>query len=580
MQAPSGPRAHVTQPTPHAAHTPLRPGETVLHGRFALGAPIVDEAPGAYFSAHDTLTNTEVTLRVLLLHGAVETGGLVRLRHDLRRTAASPHPYILRVLDCDVTAQMLLLATEPRGKSLRQVLATRRLTVPQALTYALHIAGALGFIHTHGVAHGRLTPATVDIHGDSARLTDIGLGQIATAFVDPWPGDMASRQSYLPPEERYEAFPTPATDVYHFGALLWEMLAGAPPPLAPAPLPPLDAPLALAQCIAHCLHPTAAERPHTMSEIIATLKALKRGLDGKGPNDSLIAAERRADAASLATMRVEVPTVLMPRQTAPVPTVDLAFAPESSPDPRPTAALPSLPPTPTRRLPRLRLGQRSLGTKLLLTVGVLGSLIAGFALANGSLRSISHAAPPPADAVVLRAGVTVLAPRTGPYRVTQTLVLGLGRTLRLVPGTTLTFAPGSALIVAGGTLEAHGTVASPVTFTTADNVATGGGGAPWDGIQINAAADGTPSRVVLDGVVLRAAGNGTSAAIICHAGVLTLINSTQSDSPGTGVLTDANCWGEVAHTTFARDLGPAANIGSASMHFHDNTFTGLTVSLP
>ncbi|MBA3826665.1 MAG: hypothetical protein H0X24_22540, partial [Ktedonobacterales bacterium] len=97
MQSSSGPLTSAPYRLSHVARSPLGMGETVLHGRFIVVAPLVDEAPGAYFSARDTLTNTEAELRVLLLHSPAETGGLVRLRHDLRRTAASPHPYILRV---------------------------------------------------------------------------------------------------------------------------------------------------------------------------------------------------------------------------------------------------------------------------------------------------------------------------------------------------------------------------------------------------------------------------------------------------------------------------------------------------
>nr|MBA3827189.1 protein kinase [Ktedonobacterales bacterium] len=467
------------------------------------------------------------------------------------------------------------------------VLATRRLSAVEALTYGLHIAAALGFIRTHGVAHGRLTPATVVIRVGTARLADIGLGQIAVAFADPWPGDLAACPSYLPPEAVYEPFPTPAMDVYHFGALLWEMLAGVPPPLAPAPLPILAAPPILTQLIARCLHPTADQRPTEMNEVIATLKAIKRVMEGKGAGDSQVLSSVRA--ATLTHAAEEQPTLQLPREAVNPPHQpawdDALGTPWQA-----TATLPQVPPHVARRAPHwaqrlrtVRLGQLSSGKKLGLTGGILALLIVLFAVTNGTLLNITHAAPPtPTDGIVLHAGTTVLAARATPYRVTQTLVVGPGRTLRVTPGTTLLFVPGTALVLAGGALEVHGTAAAPVVFTAlADAGASGvSTAAPWGGIQLTTAPDGSPSRALLDGITLRAAGDGQTAAITCHAGMLTLVNSTQSDSLGVGVQTEANCWGEVAHTTFVRDRGAAAIIASASLHFHDNTFTGLTVSLP
>ena len=423
METVLGPPSIATGPELLPKRPMLRPGERVLHDRFSIIAPLVAEAPGAYFAAHDHLTQSEAVLRVLLLHTPISVGSLARLRHDIRYAAASPHPYLIRVLESAATDEMLLLATEPRGVSLRRVLAQQRIELRTALTFAVQIAGGLGFAHLHGAAHGRLTPASIAIVAETARLADLGLGQVAAAFADPWPGDLAARPGYLAPEAAHAAFPTPALDIYHFGALLWEMVCGAAPDVNAATQPApteIDLPPALVALMRQCLHPRPDQRPPGMPEIALALKTIKRGMEGKRPGDTLARLqERYATAAEstppisaeVATNRlpatnapppalVDGPTLHLTLPTAPQPTVPQAKAPQ------PTMPQPSAPPAPhvgltaTATLPVIPLPtrpsrwRRALPLKLALAALILVALIAIFAITSGRLLPFSYAAAP------------------------------------------------------------------------------------------------------------------------------------------------------------------------------------------
>jgi hypothetical protein len=217
---------------------------------------------------------------------------------------------------------------------------------------------------------------------------------------------------------------------------------------------------------------------------------------------------------------------------------------------------------------------------------LVGTLLAGMAAlaVMGGVMLYSIKQQHDSDLVVLHGAMTVLPPRAVPYRITQTLIVGPGQTLRIQPGARLEFAPGAGLRVQGGTLAAEGTARRPIIFTaTGDPSLERGNGlvVTWPGIQIAAAHDGTRGHAQLAGVTIRYAGNDAGAAsITCHAGSLTLVNSTQSDSAGLGLSADAACWGEVIHTTFLRNLGDAARIANAGLRFRDNDVTGEGVWLP
>ncbi len=216
---------------------------------------------------------------------------------------------------------------------------------------------------------------------------------------------------------------------------------------------------------------------------------------------------------------------------------------------------------------------------------VTGALLLGMAAlaAMGGMMLYSAHRMGISDQVEMHGAMTVLPSRAEPYRILHTLIIGPGQLLRIQPGARLEFASGAALRVQGGTLAAEGTARRPIIFTALGDPTMERGGlvVTWPGIQIAAGRDGSPGHAELAGVTIRYAGNSASGAgITCHAGTLTLVNSTQSDSAGLGLSADAACVGEVLHTTFLRNLGDAARIASSVLRFTDNNVTGESVRLP
>lgn len=580
-------------------HPAVRGEDRVVAGHFVCGRALSD-ASGTWFESYEATSGEAVAIRRLQLGGDVPQAVVQRVRQDIHRAASSLRPYMLHVRECAIHEDGLWIVTEPHGISLADVMAGRRLTLGEALTYGRHIASALAYAHTHQVVHGLLTPAAIDLLTlepvpfqsqagvglGTARLGAIGLIHVAPFALDALPADGPRCQSYRAPEERRGAVPGPASDLYHLGALLWEMVLGAPPPAinpqaSSAVLAPL--PLEMQEVILACLHPDPQQRPPHLEAILAELRAVQRILQGKTPSETVArfrAASRPASlqlGAEAAPARPPArPPIVHPlRPDGQVsPTSPRAMAPASDSDPEhPASGWSSQTREAAQALPR-RLRQMSRTRQIIALGAAVAAVLAIAVFATGLVNLQTSAAAVRHDDVVLHQGMTTLAPRPTPYAITHTLVIGEDQTLRLEPGVTLLFAPGTELIVRGGSLEAQGTDQQPVILTGTEQAGT------WSGFRVQAGEHGAPGHVALDHVILRYAGTAAAAAIRCDMGALIVTNSTQSDSLGDGLLASKDCWGEVAGNTFARDGHNAVTVASPALRFHDNNNQGLPVSLP
>lgn len=605
----------------------LHPGDRVLHERFVVNEPAATDRPGQ-IRAHDLMNGDMVHLRLLRLRSAVSDPQLDQVRQDIRRAAASPHPHIVRISDVGIVEDTLVLATEPQGMSLRTLLTRRRLSPDDALTFARQIGAALVFAHTHSVIHGIVSPATIEIVGDSAaRLADFGLHHVVESLQHPNPADLLERPGYLAPEELHQQPCTRATDMYHFGALLWELVLGAPPPQGNA-LPDLarhgEVDADLRAIITQCLQPDAADRPATLGQVLPVLRTIQREQQGQQPSGQIARLQAsRQETTMLGESTAPRPIVRRPRMPQDAPTRVLPM-PRHQPS-SPLAQTAVLAGTPTKPKPpmmdrppqdvpparattqvdlqgvvlgmatdiaaeaRLQTGEmvkriRTLDPKrrLALLGTVAASLVMLIIVTGANLRNGTQAAGTHGD-VVVHGVLTTLVARTQPYRITRSLVIGAGQTLKIQPGAVLSFAPGASIMVQGGVLDAEGSSAAPVLFTSASDPSLNSATSAinlWQGIAVNASRNGKSGTVKLDNVTIRYAGTTAGAALSCGNGSMTITNSLQSDSGGIGLSAAQTCSGEIAHSTFQHNVGDAADIKSTALQFHDNVVVGSAVSLP
>jgi hypothetical protein len=229
--------------------------------------------------------------------------------------AVARHPYVAELFEAGVTASgHLWVAMEYAPTNLGARRDRHTIPAPELLEMARQLADAVGAIHATGMVHCDLKPANVLLAADgSVRLSDFGIAQ-QTGAVPPTLDVTRGTLLYIAPEVLEGAHPSPAADIWGFGATLWSAVHGTRPDRpGPAPTrfsaavldlsvghvwpwnPPagFDGPAAdrLRAVIELCLHPDPLERPPA-SEVRSLLHA-----PGPPPPVAVLADRRRTPYA-------------------------------------------------------------------------------------------------------------------------------------------------------------------------------------------------------------------------------------------------------------------------------------------
>jgi serine/threonine-protein kinase len=192
------------------------------------------------YLAQDLRHRRAVALKVL--DPELSSGmGAERFRREIETAARLDHPHILPVFDSG-EVQGLLWYTMPyvEGESLRQRLERAgQLPIEEALRLTREAADALDYAHRHGIVHRDIKPENILLSGGHARVADFG---IATALETTGEGRIThtgvtvGSPAYMSPEQAGGARNLDGrSDIYSLGCVLYELLAGEPPFLAPTP---------------------------------------------------------------------------------------------------------------------------------------------------------------------------------------------------------------------------------------------------------------------------------------------------------------------------------------------------------
>jgi eukaryotic-like serine/threonine-protein kinase len=267
----------------------------------ALGAAftIVRELGGGgmsrVFVAKDTSLGRQVVVKVLPdeLAGGVSTA---RFHREIALAARLQHPHIVPLLFAgEVDGLPYYTMPFVDGESLRARLAHGELPIADTISILRDVARALDYAHGKGITHRDIKPDNVLLAGSSAVITDFGVAKALSEATVSGPltsiGVALGTPAYMAPEQ---AAADPSTDlradIYAFGAMAYEMLAGHPPfagrsargtlaahatetPTAIGTLRPATPPR-LAELVMRCLEKRPGDRPQSAGEILETLAAV------------------------------------------------------------------------------------------------------------------------------------------------------------------------------------------------------------------------------------------------------------------------------------------------------------------
>lgn len=260
----------MTTPTAQGQGAGLAPG-TLISGRFEVESFATTVGPVPVWSAKDKKVARTAALWMFSNHG-LSPEQVEAARKSIRTAATVAHKDLVVPFGSAVTADGgLCVATEPvPATSLAEVLDQKRaaghaFSLSQAFPYIAKLVDILhGNVHPN-LAHGAIAPATVRFDGGHIRLAGFGM-LIPLAIAGAIPPHA------LAPEVRAGSEPTPQSDIYAVGALLYELLTGQPanPDVPVSSLVP-GTPATLDVLLDECL----AAQPH---ERLDNLLALKSGL--------------------------------------------------------------------------------------------------------------------------------------------------------------------------------------------------------------------------------------------------------------------------------------------------------------
>jgi Tol biopolymer transport system component len=206
-------------------------------GSYVLGSLIGEGGMGEVYRAHDTRLNREVAIKLLPADLAHDPDRLRRSEREARVLASLSHPNIAAIFGLEQGDGLtgLVLELVP-GVTLQQHLATRGpLTLDEALAIARQIAAALEAAHQHGIVHRDLKPANITITPDGlVKVLDFGLARIEAAGPDGSEmavlntdtGTILGTPAYMSPEQARGNVADRRSDIWAFGAVLFEMLTG------------------------------------------------------------------------------------------------------------------------------------------------------------------------------------------------------------------------------------------------------------------------------------------------------------------------------------------------------------------
>jgi serine/threonine protein kinase/tetratricopeptide (TPR) repeat protein len=273
-------------------------GQTL--GHYRIEEKLGEGGMGVVYRARDTHLDRLVAIKVLRPDAVANPERKRRFVQEAKSASALNHPNIIHIYDISNDDGADYIAMEyVAGQPLDRLLGPSGLPRTDALKYATQVADALAAAHEAGIVHRDLKPANVMVTGKGhVKLVDFGLAKLTepdaavdsaatrTQVAQTEEGALLGTVAYMSPEQAQGAKVDGRSDIFSFGAMLYEMLTGRRPFSRRTPIetlaailrddpPPAGAGPELDRLIARCLAKDLAERFQSAHDLAFALRSIQ-----------------------------------------------------------------------------------------------------------------------------------------------------------------------------------------------------------------------------------------------------------------------------------------------------------------
>ena len=258
---------------------------------------------GEVYRAKDARLDRTVAIKILPPSFSADPDRMQRFAQEARAAAALNHPNILSIFDIgDEKGSPYVVSELLEGETLRERLRNGALSIRKAIEYGLQVSRGLAAAHEKGIVHRDLKPENLFITSDGrVKILDFGLAKLTrpeavsgadapTVHGVTEPGLIMGTAGYMSPEQVRGQAADPRSDIFAFGAILYEMLSGkrafhgetsadTMSAILKEEVPELsetarNVPAGLERIVRHCLEKHPSQRFHSAGDLAFDLESL------------------------------------------------------------------------------------------------------------------------------------------------------------------------------------------------------------------------------------------------------------------------------------------------------------------
>jgi eukaryotic-like serine/threonine-protein kinase len=293
-------------------------------GPYEVLAPLGAGGMGEVYRARDTRLGRDVAIKVLPADRLADPARRARFVQEARAASALNHPHIVTIHEIESAEGVDFIVMElVHGKTLDALIPRAGMRLGETLRVAIPLADALAAAHAAGIVHRDLKPANVMVTPEGVvKVLDFGLAKLAQADAGSGensttldaqarlsrPGTVAGTPAYMSPEQATGGAVDTRSDVFSFGAVLYEMVTGRRPfgagssaemlaallkeqPKPPSELVP-EVPKELERIVLRCLRKEPGRRFQNMLDVKIELQEVKEESDSQATTPGEVPAGR------------------------------------------------------------------------------------------------------------------------------------------------------------------------------------------------------------------------------------------------------------------------------------------------